>query len=220
MSTDPMAPDEADAPDPMDLDTARRMVALNAPMPDAVHREVERTLLAALDQAAVDALVNQAKFKGMSVEDGAALLELESPREIVIAWVWAARQMLGDAPNYTETRIDFPAEAASMEVKAAGEVDRYVFTVQRAGKVTPHEARCAAEAERDEARAQLAAQQPVVEAATAYTDQPDLYDRDTCDALVAAVSYYRAARAGLVDPDETRAHTGPVITAPASPATR
>jgi hypothetical protein len=99
---------------------------------------------ARLSDAAADAVVRQAHLKGMSVEDGAALLELESPREIVIAWVWAARQMLGDAPNYSETRIDFPKH--SMEVKAAGEVDRYVFTVQRAGKVTPHEARMAAEA--------------------------------------------------------------------------
>lgn len=47
-------------PNPMDLETARRMVALGAPMPDAVHREVERTLLAeverlrAVEQRAID----------------------------------------------------------------------------------------------------------------------------------------------------------------------
>lgn len=115
---------------------------------DAARAEVEQ-----LHREAADALVNQAKFKSMSVEEGAAVLNLESPREIVIAWVWAARAMLGDAPNYSETRIDFPS--ASMEVKAAGEVERYVFTVQRAGRVTPHEARLAAEAERDEAWAEV-----------------------------------------------------------------
>lgn len=31
--------------------------------------------------------------------------------------------VLGDAPNYSETPIDFPREAVSMEVKAAGEED-------------------------------------------------------------------------------------------------
>jgi hypothetical protein len=63
----------------------------------------------------------------------------------MIGWVHAAREMLGDAPNYSETRIDFPKASASMEVKAAGEFDRYVLTVQRAGKLTPHEARKKAE---------------------------------------------------------------------------
>jgi hypothetical protein len=97
--------------------------------------------------AAAEALVRQTTLKGMSVEDGATLLELGPPRELVIAYVDAARKLLGDAPNYSETRIDFPA--VSMEFKAAGEFERYILTVQRAGKVTPHDARRKAEAERD-----------------------------------------------------------------------
>jgi hypothetical protein len=43
-------------------------------------------------------------------------------------------------------------------VKLAGEMERYVFILQRVGpgKLTPHEARKKAEAERDEAMAELA----------------------------------------------------------------
>ena len=43
-----------------------------------------------------------------------------------------------------------------MEVQAAGEFERYVFTVQRAGKITPHEARRRAEAELEQLRERLA----------------------------------------------------------------
>lgn len=47
-------------------------------------------------------------------------------------------------------------KSISMEVEAAGEFERYVFTVQRAGKTTPHEARRRAEAELEQLRARLA----------------------------------------------------------------
>jgi hypothetical protein len=106
-----------------------------------------RAEVARLRDAAANALANQTALKGMTVDEGALVLELGPPRELVIAWVDAARKMLGDAENYSETRIDFPRESISMEVKAAGEFERYVFTVQRAGKITPHEARRASEAE-------------------------------------------------------------------------
>lgn len=134
-------------PERISCETAAELRRLRAEVDD-LRADNERLV----DEAA-DAVVRQAKFTGMTVEEGAVVLGLESPRELVIAWVWAARQMLGDAENYSETRIDFPA--ASMEAKAAGEVERYVFTVQRAGKLTPHDARKRAEVERDEARAQV-----------------------------------------------------------------
>lgn len=120
--------------------------------PAAVQERVD----AAAVEARAAAVADQAAFKGMTVDEGALVLELGPPRELVIAWVDAARKMLGPAPNYSETRIDFPAEAVSMEIKAAGEWERYVFTVQRVGKVTPHEARRAAEAEVEQLRARLA----------------------------------------------------------------
>ena len=56
----------------------------------------------------------------------------------------AARAMLGDAPNYSETRL-------SMDVKVAESPELYTLVVQRHGPgvLTPHEARQKAEAERD-----------------------------------------------------------------------
>lgn len=115
--------------------------------PDDVIGEVLAVVVDGAADVAAAVLVDQTALAGMSVEEGAAELDLRPPRELVIAWVHAARQMLGDAPNYAETRIDFPG--VSMDVHAAGEPERYVFTVQRAGRLTPHEARRAAEAERD-----------------------------------------------------------------------
>lgn len=111
---------------------------------------------AAVHERVATVLADQTALKGMTVEEGALVLELGPPRELVIAWVDAARKMLGGAVNYSETRIDFPTEAVSMEVSAAGEFERYVFTVQRAGKVTPHEARRAAEAEAERLHTRLA----------------------------------------------------------------
>lgn len=113
---------------------------------DAVVHELE-TL------ANAEAVARQAMLEGMSVEQGATVLSLRPPRELAIMWVHMARGMLGDAENYSETRVDFPSW--SVEVKAAYEVDRYVLTVQRAGKLTPHDARKRAEAERDALRERL-----------------------------------------------------------------
>src|SRR5215207_306672 len=42
-----------------------------------------------------------------------------------------------------------------MEVKLANEFERYAFTLQRVGALTPHEARMRAEKERDEALAEV-----------------------------------------------------------------
>jgi hypothetical protein len=68
-------------------------------------------------------------------------MELEPAREMVAHWVGAARAMLGDAPNYTETPIE-------MEVKVAESPERYAFVLQRVapGALTPHQARQRAEA--------------------------------------------------------------------------
>jgi hypothetical protein len=85
---------------------------------------------------------------------------VEPARELVAHWVAAARAMLGDAPNYSETEIDFGREdppGYEMEIKLAGELDRYVFRVQRRGKLTPHQARKLAEERAERAEAKLAA---------------------------------------------------------------
>ncbi len=102
----------------------------------------------AVERYAAD-LANQVHIRSMEIRGGTFSLSLEDAREMTAAYVATARAMLGDAENYSETRVDFPSEKVELELKLAGEVDRYVFTVQRAGKLTPHEARVKAEAERD-----------------------------------------------------------------------
>jgi hypothetical protein len=75
-------------------------------------------------------------------------MELEPAREMVAHWVGAARGMLGDAENYSETPVE-------MVVKVAESPETFAFTLQRVGKVTPHQARQRAEQERDRLRAAL-----------------------------------------------------------------
>jgi hypothetical protein len=85
--------------------------------------------------ADAEALADQTLMRGLTVERGKLELNLIPPREIVAVWVHAAREMIGDAENYVE-----------MEVKLAGEVERFAFVLQRVGKLSPHEARQQAEA--------------------------------------------------------------------------
>lgn len=114
--------------------------------------------LGVFDETAIERMaqhyVDDTHIRSMEFRNGAEL-DLVPAQDMVAVWVATARTMLGDAPNYSETRVDFPAEKVEMELKLAGEVDRYVFTVQRAGKLTPHEARVKAEQERDEALAEV-----------------------------------------------------------------
>lgn len=99
-------------------------------------------------------------IREMRMVDGVLTMELEAAREFTKRLVAAARGMLGEAVNYSETRVDFlppeadagvadPPGSAEWTVGLAGERDRYVIRIQRAGRVTPHEARAAAEADRD-----------------------------------------------------------------------
>jgi hypothetical protein len=74
-------------------------------------------------------------------------MELAPARDMVAQWVGAARAMLGDAENYTETPIE-------MTVKVAEEPERYAFVLQRVGKLTPHQARQAAEERAEHAESQ------------------------------------------------------------------
>ncbi|MEV1245129.1 hypothetical protein [Nonomuraea sp. NPDC049750] len=106
-----------------------------------------RAELARRIDADAESLADRTLLKGLSVKDGAVNLDLIPPREIAAVWVRCAVGMLGDAPNYTETEVKMPS--VSMEISPAGTLDRYALIVQRVGKLTPHEARQAAEAERD-----------------------------------------------------------------------
>ncbi len=75
-------------------------------------------------------------------------LDIDAAPEITAMYVAYARTMLGDAPNYSETKVEFT-------VKVAESPEEYVLIVQRAGKPTPHQARKRAEAERDAALAEV-----------------------------------------------------------------
>lgn len=118
--------------------------------------------LSDLHTAKAEQYVNTAVgLRSMHAEDGAVVMDLRMAREFTAAWVAAAVAMLADAENYAETRVDYDtgrADPPGLEIETghAGQ-ERYVLRVQRAGRLTPHEAREAAEAERDQLRAELAA---------------------------------------------------------------
>lgn len=124
--------------------------AISNQVPDQYARLATDAALAVLDDAATERYVRQqlaeTGIRSMDFRNGMTM-ELQPARDLVAAWVAAARTMLGDAENYSETRVDLPK--VEMEVKLAGELERYVFVCQRVGKLTPHEARQRAEAERD-----------------------------------------------------------------------
>jgi hypothetical protein len=118
-------------------------------------------VLAVCDEEAVNRMagtfVDETRIRAMDFRNGASM-DLVPSQTLVAHWVAAAKTWLGDAPNYTETALEFGGKV-STEVKLAGEFERYVFILQRVGpgKLTPHQARKKAEAERDKALAELAA---------------------------------------------------------------
>ncbi|WP_399554206.1 hypothetical protein OG582_40490 (plasmid) [Streptomyces anulatus] len=98
----------------------------------------------------IEKQLEQTGIRAMDFRNGMQM-EMEPARELLASWVAAARTMLGDAPNYTETKI-------SMDVKVAESPEMYTLVVQRnaPGVLTPHEARQKAEAKVAELEAQLA----------------------------------------------------------------
>ncbi|NUH35295.1 hypothetical protein HUF15_00675 [Streptomyces samsunensis] len=78
-------------------------------------------------------------IRSMDFRNGIAM-DIEPARELCAHFVGAARAMLGDAPNYSETKLSF-------DVKVAESPELYTLVVQRHGPgvLTPHEARQRAE---------------------------------------------------------------------------
>lgn len=78
-------------------------------------------------------------------------MELSMAREMGAAYTAMAKTLLGDAPNYTETKICF-------DTKIAESPETYTLVVQRhaPGALTPHEARTKAEARVAELERELA----------------------------------------------------------------
>jgi hypothetical protein len=111
----------------------------------ADEREGLRTAVrAVLDEAAaqqwIQKQLEQTGIRAMDFRNGMHM-ELEPARELLAHQVAAARTMLGDAPNYTETKLEW-------DVKVAESPEMYTIVIQRhaPGALTPHEARQKAEA--------------------------------------------------------------------------
>lgn len=102
-------------------------------------------LTAALEVSAAEQWAQQqADQLGLKYADfraGKWEMELSMAREMGAAYTAMAKTLLGDAPNYTETKICF-------DTKIAESPEMYTLVVQRhaPGVLTPHEARQKAEA--------------------------------------------------------------------------
>jgi hypothetical protein len=107
---------------------------------EGLRKAVNDVLGQAAAQQWIQKQIDETGIRAMDFRNGAEM-ELEPARELVACWVAAARAMLGDAPNYSETKV-------SMDVKVAESPELYTLVVQRhaPGALTPHEARQRAEA--------------------------------------------------------------------------
>lgn len=95
------------------------------------------------EEAAQQWLRRQEKEMGIRCADfrNGMHMEMQPAREMLARFVAAARTMLGDGPNYSETKLE-------MDVKVAESPEMYTIVIQRHGPgvLTPHEARQRAEA--------------------------------------------------------------------------
>ncbi|MFG2670829.1 hypothetical protein [Streptomyces sp. NPDC048445] len=120
---------------------------------DALYDEREQLLdeLGGRDDEArerwIQKQLDETGLKAMDFRNGMAM-EIQPARELVAQWVGAARAMLGDASNYTETPIE-------MEVKVGESPERFAFVLQRVGKLSPHQARQQAEQRAEQAEAAI-----------------------------------------------------------------
>ncbi|WP_331729029.1 hypothetical protein OG693_39235 (plasmid) [Streptomyces sp. NBC_01259] len=116
---------------------------------EGLNNAVRAVLAEATAQQWIEDQLKQTGIRSMDFRNGTQM-ELEPARELLAHWVAAARTMLGDAPNYTETKL-------SMDVKVAESPEMYTLVIQRhaPGALTPHEARQKAEARVAELEAQL-----------------------------------------------------------------
>jgi hypothetical protein len=129
-------------------DTVRAVrKALSVDLPDA--ELAADAVLSVIDEEMVRALcaehVSNTMIRSMDFRNGAAL-ELQPARDLVAYWVGASRALLDGAENYSETTVEFGIPE---------DPQRYSFVVQKVGKLSPHEARRRAEAERDEMHAEV-----------------------------------------------------------------
>lgn len=133
---------------------------------DELAQAVTDAILDVVDEETVrrlsDKLISETYLKSMDFRNGANM-DIRPARALVAQWVGAARTLLEGAENYSETRVDFGIPE---------DPQRYSFVVQKAGKLTPHEARRRAEAECGELRAEVERLQAagVIEWGVRYAD--------------------------------------------------
>jgi hypothetical protein len=130
--------------------TVRDLIAENQRLADELDR--------LHDTKAEDYVNATTGIQGMDVKDGTVELRVSMARELTLRMLLAVRTMLDEsgphpAENYVEQTADVPDEEPG-RIGIGPLVDRedftrYAITFQRVGKLTPHEARRAAEAERD-----------------------------------------------------------------------
>jgi hypothetical protein len=135
--------------------------------------EIADAVLDLIDDEALDRMANklleETNLRAMDYRNGMSM-EIEPARALAANFVGAARAMLGDAPNYSETPLEMTTSlAADPDQPATWE--KFAFIVQRIGpgKLTPHEARLAAEDRAARAEADLKALTDVI---ARYDDQP------------------------------------------------
>lgn len=118
---------------------------------DDLNAVVEELVRNSAVEAWSERIMSEMKIKSMDFRKG-VVMELEPAQEMAAAWVAAARGLLVEAENYSESTFveppNDPARASySMDVSIPELPERYTLTVQRVapGKLTPHEARLRAE---------------------------------------------------------------------------
>lgn len=108
---------------------------------EGLKNAVRDVLKQAAAQQWIQKQLDETGIRSMDFRNGMHM-ELEPARQLLAHQVAAARAMLGDAPNYSETKVEF-------DVKVAESPELYTIVIQRhaPGALTPHEARQKAENE-------------------------------------------------------------------------
>lgn len=124
-----------------------------------IQRDLADAVLEVIEDEALDRMANklleETNLRAMDFRNGMSM-DIEPARALAANFVGAARAMLGDAPNYSETPVEMTTSLAADPGNPATR-EKFAFIVQRIGpgKLTPHEARMAAERRADEAEAEL-----------------------------------------------------------------
>lgn len=128
---------------------AREVIERGGSMPltPAEAKDAADAALAVFDEVALDRmadqLMEQTRLRSMDFRNGFDM-DVEPARELAAIWVACARAMLGDSENYSETPVEFEV-GLGVDPDNPKPREKYALIVQRVGKLTPHQARQAAE---------------------------------------------------------------------------